>query len=861
LALGGLGVWLGAPATGAQMLAPADPPPRLRIALTDGWRYQPSEATDDESGDAVDDAAWQSVSIPHTWNALDAFDKQPGYRRGTGWYRRALTVDPTLAGKRLYLYFQGANQQADVWVNGTYAGRHVGGYTAFAFEITRLVRPNRPNVIAVRVNNSPSLDVPPISADFTFYGGIYRPVWLVATAPAHFDMLDHGSSGVWVDAPAVSAAAATVRVTAAVRNDGPATRHLQLATLVLDGTGREVARFASWVTAQPGATVRVRATSAPIGRPHLWSPETPTLYHVVTELRDGGRVVDQETTPFGFRWFRVDSRRGFILNGQPYALHGASRHQDRAGMGNALPEWANQQDMQLIKQTGFNCVRLAHYPQDQAVLDEADRLGLIVWEEIPVVNQIGLSAAFDDRTEDMLVEMIRQHYNHPAIAFWGLMNEIMQAPPHPIPDGYSGRILALARRLNARAHAEDSTRLSAATIAIGEVDNGSGLQNVTDVLGINLYFGWYYGRFDGLGPFLTAFHARHPDRPVFVTEYGAGSDERIHSTNPVAFDFSSEYAEEFHESEYPQLRDRAWLVGSAVWNQFDFGAEDRNDSRPTLNNKGLFNFDRTPKDVAYYYRAMLSHQPVVHIATRDFLRRAGSRPDERLQPVTIYTNLKQVELFLDQVSLGRRRPDNASAEWLVPFHAGENHLTARATTVTGQPVEDMATVSYDDRTTLFGDLTSAARVLAVNVGSTSQYIDAGGTVWEADHLYRFGSWGYVGGHSRAIHDRIAGTDEDGLFQTSREGASAYRFDVADGEYDCKVAVVETLYHVPGERVFTMRINGTPVFTALDLVKQYGRDVAVQRTVRVTAAGGSGITIQLTPIVGETTISGIVLTRR
>lgn len=840
------------------IVAPA--PARIRVALTDGWRYS-AGPVDDASAAGFDDAGWTAVSLPHTWNAVDAFDKQPGYRRGVGWYRRSLAIDPSLAGKRLYLYFQGANQQTDIWVNGTRAGRHVGGYTAFAVEITHLVHVNRPNVIAVRVDNSPTTDAPPISADFTFYGGIYRPVWLIATAQTHFDVLDHAAPGVAVDAPDVSAASATVRVRAAVRNDSPATRRLQVVSHVLDNRGRELANCTSWVTVRSGSVEHVRQSAAPIKRPHLWSPETPTLYHVVTEIVDGTHVIDQVTSSLGFRWFRVDPQRGFFLNGQPYALHGASRHQDRAGMGNALPEWAHQQDIQLIKQTGFNFVRLAHYPQDPAVLDEADRQGLIVWEEIPVVNQIGLSDAFDDRAEDMLVEMIRQHYSHPSVVFWGYMNEIMQTPPHPLPDGYAARILALARRLNARAHAEDSTRLTAATIAIGEVDNGTGLQNVPDVLGMNLYFGWYYGTTDGLGPFLSSFHARHPSQSLFVTEYGAGSDDRIHSTSPVPFDFSSEYAERFHASEFPQLRDRRWLVGTAVWNQFDFGAEERNDSKPTLNNKGLFNFDRTPKDVAYYYRAMLSPEPVVHIATRDYLRRAGSRPDERLQPVTIYTNLRQVELFLDRISLGRRRPANASAEWLVPFHAGENRLSARATTTGGQAVEDLAVVNYDDRTSLFGDPTSASRILAVNAGSPSQYVDAGGTVWEADHLYRLGSWGYVGGHARVSHDRIAGTNDDGLFQVSREGVESYRFDVADGDYDCRIDAVETLYHVPGERVFDVRVNGTPAFTALDLVAQYGRDVAVERTVRVTATGGSGIVVRLTPIVGETTISGIVLTRR
>ena len=650
--------------------ASADPP-RIRYTINERWMYAagPREGAEAPSHN---DSDWSRVSLPHTWNAEDAFTRTLGYRRGIGWYRKQLSLDESLRGKRLFLYFEGANQVADVFVNGRSAGRHIGGYTAFAFEITELARLDDTNVIAVRVDNSHSEDIPPLNADFTFYGGIYRDVWLIATSSVHVTLLDHASPGVFIDTPEVSLDHATIRVRGTLVNHESRAKRVEVVNRVVSATGAEITltlmRSVLQIPARGSASFQQR--SARIVKPLLWSPEEPNLYRVVTEIRDGGNVVDRTSNPLGFRWFSVDAGRGFTLNGRRYPLYGTNRHQDRSLLGNALPNGAHRQDVELVKATGFNFLRLAHYPQDPVVLEEMDRQGLAGWEEIPVVNIISLSQAFAENSERMLTEMIRQHYNHPSIVFWGYMNEVLLRKPAPMPDGYVARVLALTKRLEARVKAEDATRLTVTAVSFDEVDDGSGVQDVPDVLGLNLYFGWYYRTLEGLGPYLDSLHAKHPGRPLLISEYGADSDERIHAREPVAFDFSTEHQQRFHESNFSQMRAREYLVGTAVWNQFDFGSKGRHDSKPNLNQKGLFYFNRVPKDVWHYYRAVLRSEPVLHIATRDWQIRGGSSAADMRQPVVVYSNLPQVEMFVNGTSIGAQRTENGKATWIVPFRAG-----------------------------------------------------------------------------------------------------------------------------------------------------------------------------------------------
>jgi len=832
---------------------------RTRSSLNQDWRYADGPQPGAQAVD-FDDGGWTPVALPHTWNAGDAFDKRTPYRRGEGWYRRTLEVQPALRGKRLFAYFEGANQVAEVFVNGVSVGTHVGGYTAFAFDITPHVRFDAPNVLAVRVDNSHDQDIPPLNADFTFYGGIYRDVWLVATDPVHIDVLDHASPGVFVDTQRIDAGSAVVRVRGAVVNDSDAPHRVRVIHRVLDAQGREVARMRSRVEVAARGRAPFAVESRPIRDPLLWSPDRPHLYRVETEVADAGRTLDRVDVRFGMRWFRFDAQQGFFLNGQPYRLHGSNRHQDIVGHGNAMSDAQHRRDVALVKDTGFNFLRLAHYPQDPAVLDAADELGLAVWEEIPVVNLVTTSDAFAGNAERMLVEMIRQHYHHPSIVMWGYMNEVMQFRPKPEPPDYDAGLLALARRLEARARQEDPFRATATAISLTEVDNGSGFQDIPQVLGFNLYFGWYYHDLQTWGPWLDDFHARHPDRPLFVSEYGADSDERVRAREPRAFDFSAEYQQRFHEASFAQMAARPYLAGTAVWNQFDFGSNGRQDSKFGLNQKGLHFYDRTEKDVLYYYRARLRSDPVLRIAAHEWTRRAGSRAQDAVQTVVVYSNLPEVELLHDGVSLGRVKPENATARFEVTFVHGNNWLLARGAR-DDAVVEDGVVVAYEDRRPLFTGEGHAVRGIAVNAGGHYAVVADDGTVWEAGRAYEPGGWGHVGGHAVLSHHRIYDTSDDPLWQDTLAGASAYRFDVPDGDYELRLGFVEVEHDAPGARVFDVQVNGRTLVRDLDLAAARGRYAPVEYATRVRASQGSGVVVALPAKIGESTLSTLRLSRR
>ncbi len=808
-------------------------PPRVRYTINEHWRY--------EAG-----ALEAMVNLPHTWNVADAFDKEPGYRRGIGWYRKALKLDPTLRGKRLFLYFEGANQVADVYVNDYHAGRHVGGYTAFVFEVTDLVRWEGSNLVAVRVDNSHSEEIPPLNADFTFYGGIYRDVWLVATEPIHITLTDYASSGVFVTPascrpyrrhPGGEVAGETpaerppgrpryeVCISGTVVNQSDVAQHTRVVNRIFDADGKEVTTTSSEMTIAAGGSERFLHETKGIADPRLWSPDDPYLYLVRSEVYAGSRLVDAVENPLGFRSFRFDGQNGFFLNGKPLKLIGTNRHQDYSGLGNALPDEIHRRDMRIIRENGFNFVRLAHYPQDPAVLEATDRLGLVVWEEIPVVNLISLSPAFAQNAERMLTEMIRQHYNHPSVLIWGYMNEVLLTKPSPIPPSYYAGVVELTRRLEARVHAEDPSRATVMALSRDEVNADYGIGDIPDILGMNLYFGWYYDEIDALGPFLDDLHRRRPQRPLIISEYGADSDERVHARNPVAFDFSSEYQQLFHRRSFPQIEARRYLLGSAVWNQFDFGSELRHDTKHALNQKGLYFFDRTPKDIAFYYKAALRKEPVVYIA-REWNRRAG----QRMQPLWVYSNLQNVELFVNGRSAGSRPVRNRTAEWNVELAEGTNRIE-----VSGA---DAVAMTY------------SGIVSAINAGADYSYTDAAGVVWETDR-------GYVGGEKKGTHHRIFSTMDDALFQASREGMDAYRFDVPDGSYEVTLGFGEWTTE---QRVFSVKVNGIVVFADLDLAADFGVFTAATRTIRVEVHDGEGIRIDFKPKIGKPAIAAIQIRR-
>jgi beta-galactosidase len=839
---------------------------RTRYTINEGWRYH-ADGLNLAEKPATPDESWERVSLPHTWNATDPFDDEPSYRRGIGWYRKRLPLDGALQGKRIFLHFEGANQVADVYVNGAFAGQHRGGYTAFTIDITPYVKFDgaaNENLIAVQVDNSHSPFIPPLSIGYALYGGIYRDVWLVATDQVHVAMTDHGSPGVFVTTPEVSRAQGVAAVRGVAVNDGSSAKQLRVVNAVLDATGARVAEASGTVSVQGGGSAAWSQRLPAIRTPRLWSPDDPYLYTVQTDVYDGPVRRDRVTSPLGFRWFAFAPATGFSLNGAKLQLRGTNRHQDYAGVGSAMSNDLHVRDMRLIKEMGANFVRLAHYPQDPAVLEAADRLGLLLWEEIPVVNYITPAPEFTRTAETMLREMIRQHYNHPSVVMWGTMNEVFLWGPEgfrirkQVDTAYAREVQRYAAHVDSLARREDPTRASAmATHMSGDYD-AYGISSIPQVLGLNIYDGWYSGTFDGLGINLDRRHRQNPERVLFVSEYGAEDDSRVESLEPERFDFSGTWVRRYHEAYLEQINARPWLAGTAVWNEFDFSQPETGGSIPYMNQKGLLTWDRKPKDVYYLYKANWNPAPMVYIASRGWTVRGGPAT----QPVDVYSNLPSVELFLNGRSLGAKSPSAVRrATWDVPLAAGENVLAARGTR-DGATYDDRLAVRFTPRPDRLADASVPFTGLAVNVGGRAQVTDADEVVWMGDRPYSAGAYGFVGGTPTQFDKDLAikGTALPPLYFTYQNGIEGYRLDVPDGDYELDLLFAEPDAK-PGERVFDVEANGASIARGLDLSARHGIARAATYTTRVSASGGNGIAVRFTAVKGKAILNALYVRRR
>lgn len=666
------------PANAASAATYTAPNPRVRIDLNPGWRFIRADVTGAQQP-GFDDSGWSSVNTPHTWNAVDGADGGNNYYRGVGWYRRHYTVPNQLAGRRLYLQFAGVNQVADVWVNGTYLGQHEGGYSRFRFGVTGVLVPGGDNVIAVRVSNARDTDIAPVSADYTFEGGIYRNVSLWAVDDLHVRMEDYAGPGVYLRQSDVTAASATVTVTTKLWNDGNTTRSVVVRSVIADKSGTVVAETSSTaqvVAAATGAEIR---QSLVIDRPRLWNGVAdPYLYNASVEIHDvtagTDRIADVVTERLGLRSIAVDADTGFHLNGSHLHLHGVNLHQERAGKGWAITDADHTQDFDLIRELGANTVRMAHYQHDQKDYDLADERGLIVWAEIPLVNSVTDSAAFTTSTQNQLRELIRQNYNHPSIVFWGIGNELTD---------YNGtatnRLLA---SLAGIIESEDPGRLSTYAVRGEDPDDAqAGLH--TRVTGFNKYYGWYYGsKDDELGTWADNLHSNSPSRRIAMSEYGVGANTAQHALNPPkpapgGSWHPEEYQSLFHEAAWKQLAARPYIWGTFVWAMFDFASDGRNEGgRPGINDKGLVTHDRQiRKDAFYWYKANWASTPTLYITSRRWTQRTD--PTTELK---VYSNADRVTATLNGSSLGAVSSSDRIFKWAgVTLKPGRNTVVVTAT--------------------------------------------------------------------------------------------------------------------------------------------------------------------------------------
>jgi len=653
--------------------------PQNVVPVTDGWKFVRADVNGAEAV-AFDDSKWSQVVLPHTWNDKDIIGGG-NYYRGPGWYRIKLTIPEAAKGQRLFIHFEAASLVADVYFNGVRLGQHRGGFTAFCYELTPYIQRGGTNILAVRVDNSFFEDVPPLGGDFNIYGGIYRPVWLIVKNQVCVTPLDYASPGIYLKQTKVTKEEAIVDVLAKVSNglDRPVSAHLL--ALYGDANGvfsERIRKRVNVVEIGAGKTVSLY-DQIRIANPHLWNGrKDPYMYQVKVILFCDYNVVDEiggTLGALGLRYYSVDANKGFFLNGESYPLHGVCRHQDRIGKGWAISYADQDEDASMILEIGANCVRLAHYPHSNYFISLCDKAGLVVWAEIPLVNQVYDTPAFAENAKQQLTELIRQKYNHPSIFVWGLYNEL----------GNSGRCddpRPLLNELQSLAKQEDSTRLT--TAASNDPSNKwPGLRAIADLIAWNTYPGWYYGSPSQMNQLIDKYKRDANDKPVGISEYGAGASIKQHEQNikkgptPGGKWHPEEWQAIVHEENYAAIEARPYLWGSFAWVMFDFSSAWRKEGdAPGVNDKGLVTADRkTRKDAFYFYKAKWTTEPFVYITSR--------RHTERTDPnttVKVYSNCDSVELKINGQTIGSQTGKNCVFKWFdIRLKPGLNTIEVSAT--------------------------------------------------------------------------------------------------------------------------------------------------------------------------------------
>lgn len=620
--------------------------------INDNWKFAKTASVP-----AALPEAWEAVTLPHTYNAVDGQDGGNDYYRGTAAYVRTLVTPKVGSDQEIYLEFRGAAMSAEVYLNGKQLAKHQGGYSTFRVLLNGALRPEgEENLLCVLVDNSDNEEVYPQKADFTFYGGIYRDVVLITVPSTHFALREDGTPGIRIT-PKADPAKHSADILVETKVEGTADG----AKVTISACGQE-------------QTVPVENGSAKallhVENVHLWDGVfDPYLYTAKAVLTADGKEPDQVSARFGVRSFRIDPSEGFFLNGRSYPLRGVSRHQDRQGAGNALTPAMMQEDMEVIKDIGANTLRLAHYQHAQEFYDLCDENGIIVWAEIPFITKFMPGGR--QNTISQMRELITQSYNHPSIICWGLSNEITASSQ------VTEELMDNHRELNELCHSLESTRPTAMAHAF-MLEKDSPLIPVADIAGYNLYFGWYLGELEQNDSFFDEYHKMFPDRVMGFTEYGADANISFHAEHPVQGDYSEEYQCVYHEHIAKMIEERPYLWATYVWNLFDFAADGRDEGgKHGQNQKGLVEFDhKTRKDAFYLYKALWSSEPFVHICGRRFVNRTG---DKTL--VRVYSNLPGVTLYDGDVVLARQNNTDCSQKGVYLFEVpltGEMHLRAEA---------------------------------------------------------------------------------------------------------------------------------------------------------------------------------------
>jgi len=863
--------------------------PRTTIALAEGWRFKLGEDITGAEQANFPDRDWEIVSVPHSWNRVGYYltdealhvnrPQSINRTQGTGWYRLTFAAPANLSGRDVWLQFDAASRLAEVWLNGVKLGDHRGGFSRFRLNATAAIKPDQPNLLVVRVNNTvpapgtETADIIPLSGDFFVHGGLYRGVSLIVTDKVAFDMADFGGPGVYATTAQADAAKASIAVSNRLRNGAQQNFKGTLVTQLADDQGHEVARSEAKIEIAAGETVKLRQ-SLTLARPHLWQgTRDPYLYRLISELHAAnGGVVDRLVQNYGIRTIRIDPERGFFLNGQHIPLHGVSRHQDREGRGWALSAADEDEDVALIREIGANTIRLAHYQQSEHMNELADRAGLILWDEIPLVSKWTLRPDQDRETAGLaanarqqLTEMIRQNFNRAAVAVWGIANEVDfgipvgtdfsldKLGPAPDPTPLLTELSGLAKEL------DPSRPSTLATCCEGSLERPGAkppiVAELTDVTGANRYYGWYYGLAADMGPAYDRLHQAHPRTPMAVSEYGAGAalsqgtdDPRGGFPDVRGRVQPQEYQSYVHELSWQAISQRPYLWASWVWNMFDFATTVRREGDSMdINTKGLVSYDRRlRKDAFYFYKANWSSAPVVYVTGRHYPER-----DYAVTDIRVYSNAQVTTLAVNGVALAPQTscPQRVCVWPQVTLAPGDNQIVASGS-FGGQSVSDQITWTLGEQ--------AAKRI----------WIDSGALMGSDGKTGRYGSDVYfTGGRATnlfaaknpmtpATVQKIDGTEDQLQAATYRHGRFSYDIPVPNGTYRVQLGFVEPSFDKPGQRVFNVTANGDEVLTGLDLVAIAGGPLREVERHFDCKIGDGKLRLAFLPVTDEAVLSTI-----
>ncbi|QIK60571.1 beta-galactosidase [Dysgonomonas sp. HDW5A] len=660
-------------------------------SFNEGWLFKKGPfPTDQILFQSGFDQRWQDVIIPHTWNAIDMQNDKNNFYAGEAFYKKTYRPDASMKDKRIFLNFEGVASVAELYVNGTFAGNHKGGYSAFTIEISKLLKFGEDNEILLKVDNSSRPDVVPINHTlFGVYGGMYRPVHLIITEKVNIAVTDYASPGIYISQKNVTNKSADVNVEIKIENKNREAKRVQLLTSIYDMDGKLKLKKETAINVLPQGR-QFYNQNFTITNPHLWQGlEDPYLYKVVTQILSNGTVIDEVIQPLGLRHFELKAADGMYLNGKKVPMYGVCRHQDWWQSGSALTNEQHDADLAIIKEIGATTIRLAHYQQSEYFYSKCDSIGFMIWAEIPFVNRVSTKEA--DNAKQQITELIRQNYNHPSIYTWGLHNEVYT------PINYTA---SLTTELHDLAKSEDPYRYTVSVNGYG--DPGHGVNMNADIQGINRYFGWYEKKIQDMEPWIEGMEKEYPDYKIMLAEYG--TEANIYHQQEVVGDvgdccgfdkqYNETFATRFHEIQWGYIANHPYLLASYLWNTFDFATPASSQGGVEARNmKGLVTFDRKlKKDPFYWYKANWSKDPVLYLTQR----RATER-ENKITPVTVYSNIGVPQLFVNGVEVKNYKKGTTHVHYIfenIELQEGVNEIEVKAS-YKGETYDDKIQWNYE----------------------------------------------------------------------------------------------------------------------------------------------------------------------